>query len=394
MIPGWLSPCSRWPERLSRWCLLAGRGMNAAAALLVGMSAIDNSGSCVAGRLSDGDASALARQAVDGSVPELQVRWALLAEVRQADIAASVAARHMPSPRTAANLVELTDQLNDLLTDRIVGVDREASLKLEMIAHGASLHGWARQFCRGSVGRALMSARRRATRHLPLDDSRHLNLVSGVSDPEEDSLDEIASSFADQARRLRHAGAVHLKARVLCEVFSLPAPPRMVDHPRRVALLAALEKAAQSRTAAREVASDVGAVWREWPDEQRASLDGLDPRILCLLMTASLTPTPPPQTRVIARFGALLERHLGEDGPNLLRAWSEAVTELDRSEFSPTGSPKLKTRSLRNRHRARFDRMAQRLVDSGTTELGDSPEAISQSLFAGLIRVEAELAAA
>jgi hypothetical protein len=38
--------------------------------------------------------------------------------------------------------------------------------------------------------------------------------------------------------------------------------------------------------------------------------------------------------------------------------------------------------------------MAQRLVDSGETELGDSPEAISQSLFAGLIKVEAELAAA
>jgi hypothetical protein len=33
-------------------------------------------------------------------------------------------------------------------------------------------------------------------------------------------------------------------------------------------------------------------------------------------------------------------------------------------------------------------------VDSGTTELGDNPEAISQSLFAGLIRVEAELAVA
>jgi hypothetical protein len=168
--------------------------------------------------------------------------------------------------------------------------------------------------------------------------------VSGAGEPDEDSLDEIASSLADQARRLRHAGAVHLKARVLCEVFSLPAPPRMVDHPRRVALLADLEQGAQSRTAAREVASDVGAVWREWPDEQRASLDGLDPRILCLLMTASLTPTPPPQTRVIARFGAQLECDLGQDGPKLLRAWAEAVTELDRSEFSPTGSPKLKTR--------------------------------------------------
>ena len=368
--------------------------MSAAAALLVGMSAIDTSGSGVAGRLSDADASALARQALDGTLPELQVRWALLAEVRQSEIAASVAIRHLPPPRTEANLAELTDQLNDLLTDRIVGVDREATLNLELIAAGASLHGWARQFCRGSAGRVLMSARRRSSRHLPLEDTRHLNLVSGAIEQDEDSLDEIASSLADQARRLRHAGAVHLKARVLCEVFSLPAPPRMVDHPRRVALLTALEKAAQSRTAAREVASDVGAVWREWPDEQRSSLDGLDPRIVCLLMTASLTPTPPPQTRVIARFGAQLECHLGQDGPKLLRAWAEAVTELDRSEFSPTGSPRLKTRSLRNRHRARFDRMAQRLVDSGETELGDSPEAISQSLFAGLTKVEAELAAA
>ena len=368
--------------------------MSAAAALLVGMSAIDTSGSGVAGRLSDADASALARQVLDGTLPELQARWAFLAEIRESDIAHSVAVEKLPLPRTAARLADLTDQLNDLLTDRVVGVDREATLRLELIAAGASLHAWARMFCRGAAPRLLMSARRRSCRHLPLDDSRHLDLLAGISDSDGDSLEEIASSFADQARRLRHAGAVHLKARVLCEVFSLPAPPRMVDHPRRVALLAALEKGAQSRTAAREVAADVGAVWRDWPDEQRSSLDDLDPRIICLLMTASLTPTPPPQTRVIARFGAELECHLGPDGPKLLRAWAEAVTELDRSEFSPTGSPKLKTRSLRNRHRARFDRMAQRLVDSGTTELGDSPEAISQSLFAGLTKVEAELAAA
>jgi hypothetical protein len=138
----------------------------------------------------------------------------------------------------------------------------------------------------------------------------------------------------------------------------------------------------------------MSGVWREWPDEVLAYLDGLDPRILCLLMTAALTPTPPPQARVIARCGYLLERRLGEAGPRLLRAWAEAVTELDRSEFSPTGLPRLKARSLRNRHRARFDRMAQRLVDSGTIELGDSPEAISQSLHAELIKVEAELAAA
>ena len=65
--------------------------MSAAAALLVGMSAIDTSGSGVAGRLSDADASALARQVLDGTLPELQVRWALLAEVRQSEIAASVA---------------------------------------------------------------------------------------------------------------------------------------------------------------------------------------------------------------------------------------------------------------------------------------------------------------
>jgi len=43
------------------------------------MSAIDTSGSGVAGRLSDADASALARQVLDGTLPELQVRWALLA---------------------------------------------------------------------------------------------------------------------------------------------------------------------------------------------------------------------------------------------------------------------------------------------------------------------------
>ena len=253
--------------------------------------------------------------------------------------------------------------------------------------------GHASSAARGRSG--AMRARCRSSCHLPLEHTRHLNLVSGASEPDEDSLDEIASSLADQARRLRHAGAVHRKARVLCEVFSLPAPPRMVDHPRRVALLAALEKAAQSRTAAREVASDVVRVWRgEWPDEHGAPWTAWNPRILCLLMTASLTPTPPPQTRVIARFGAQLEGHLGQDGPKLLRAWAKAVTELDRSEFSPTGSPKLKTRSLRNRHRARFDRMAQRLVDSGETELGYSPEAISESLFAGLTKVEAELAAA
>jgi hypothetical protein len=120
----------------------------------------------------------------------------------------------------------------------------------------------------------------------------------------------------------------------------------------------------------------------------------MDPRVVCVLMTAALTPTPPPQTRVIARYGAELEDRLGGEGPKLLRAWAEANTELDRSEFSPTGSPKLKARSLRTRHRARFDRMAQRLVEAGRTDLGDSPEAISRSLFAGLIKVEAELAAA
>jgi hypothetical protein len=368
--------------------------MNSAAALLVGMSAVDNTDSAAAGRLSDADASSLARWAVDGTLPELQVRWALLAEIRQSDIAASVALRHLPPPRTAANVAELTDQLNDLLTDRIVGVDREATLKLEMIAAGASFHGWARQFCRGSVGRVLMSAHRRSSRHLSLEYSCNLNLVAGVSDPEGDSLDEAASSFADQARRLRHAGAVHLRARVVCEVFSLPAPPRMVDHPCRVALLDALEKATHSRAAARAAVAEMSGVWREWPDELLACLNGLDPRILCLLMTAALTPIPPPQTRAIARCEARLERRLGVDGPKLLRAWAEAVTELDRSEFSPTGLPKLKARSLRNRHRVRFDRIAERLVDSGTTELGDSPEAIAQSLYAELTKVEAELAAA
>jgi hypothetical protein len=168
----------------------------------------------------------------------------------------------------------------------------------------------------------------------------------------------------------------------------------MVDHPDRIALLGVLEKATQSRAAAREAVAEIGGLWREWPDVLRAGLDGLDPRIVCLLMTAALTPTPPPQARVIARCGYLLERRLGEAGPRLLQAWAEAVTELDRSEFSPTGLPKLKARSLRNRHRARFDRIAQRLVDSGTTELGNSPETISQSLYAELIHVEAELAAA
>ena len=73
--------------------------MSAAAALLVGMSAIDTSGSGVAGRLSDADASALARQVLDGTLPELQVRWAFLAEIRESDIAHSVAVRKTaPTP--------------------------------------------------------------------------------------------------------------------------------------------------------------------------------------------------------------------------------------------------------------------------------------------------------
>lgn len=342
--------------------------------------------------MTDSDATVGSQEVLDGCRDETAFRWTCVAEIRRAGIAAEVARRYGWG---AQGVADLTTSLDTLLLDRIVGVDRPPSLDLVKLADGKSLHGWARQFAKGAALKLASNARRTNARRTFLGDDAWESVPARPDAPVDDPvLDGIARDFADQARNRRHAGLVHLQARTACAAWGLPQPPRLIDLPTRQSLLDTLSGAFANREAARQAADLVGAMWS--PADQ-AKLDDLHPIVATALATAALTPTPPPQAKAAALFVAEVKQAVGEKERKralaLARAWIASATELNLSEYSPLGTPQVKSAAVRRSEAANFAREARNLVRSGVTIFGATPDAVSAHLAATMVKAEVALAA-
>lgn len=389
-------------------------------------------------------AAALAWRA--GRWSPTQARAALAALILPSGVAASVARASSPGRNHQMLVLDLADELVYLLILRVMGrPGSPPTFDLDLIADGASFCGGMRQYCRVAVLGKRRDLTARARKEFPLSTdlmgthflgqsasgqpaaawpqaypgrpapgaSLHIDeqeaLLADERDQEtahergQDALD----FYAHAARNARTHGRLQVEGEALARMMRVRPMDRgvLTSVRARSRLVAWLGDEANTGSV-REVAeallddaptgrgrrSEIASMMRTWSREELEALVTRPEFVAHRLALAAASPRPAPAKEHVTEVGRQASALLGgvpRTAARLARAWAESVTELDGTEYSGRGArtgatvmPKAEASLVADR--AEFEAQATRLIATGRTGLGSTPEQVAVTL-AGLL---------
>jgi len=371
-------------------------------------------------------ASDVAVVARDGAVSAVHARRVVAALLYGSSIPESVAAGWSGDRQFRA---DIADRLRLLLFTKAMQ-EADGGLRLDRVAGGASVSGWATQLCRAALPSAARDVRLRQREHQyptvgggELDGTGLYRTitevaelvaptavgVAGVQVPGEHAADNGLSAVAGmRSGSRRHRGAAHLQ-----RSLGVPAPARPPDPEARQQVVAALDRdpEAARRSVRAELARRRGlpagpigaddplaALWAGYPQDALLTLAGRDYRYAHVVAAAAVSPRPAIRADVAAALTAQIRRTEPGDP-----AWEDLATELVAaflahisdlpSEFSPahrTATPKSVDEKIVEA--TTFAECAHRAASFLLAPLGSVPAMVESELQERLALIEAVIA--
>lgn len=300
-----------------------------------------------------------------------------------------VGRRHEYSTQAA---VDLAQDLRDVLITKILDSSFADPVRF---ASGVSFSGWLRQTAESLVLTLQRRAYRGSARHGKVTDPALLTGLNATPPALEMAALVALEGHGLDAKNVGPLERLHSAAIALSLGLGIPPLPArrwpvqdreyllslVTGEPglaQRVAIDLERSGTSSADPLLVQAISTLGGRLDDWATGDRKAVDAL--------AQFAFSPTPQPAEAAIVLAADALSR-LYVDTPTakdqarrLLRAWASAIADVEGSEFSAHGPPRLKSDLEIAEDVTRFTRAAQRYIDGGGPNLGQSVHEINRSL--------------